>query len=72
VRHCGATRLTVEVTIADQLSIDVIDNGRGIPADNQRHSGLANLAHRAEQLGEACQINTAPAGAVPTCTGPRR
>ena len=62
VRHSGATRLTVEVTIADQLSIDVIDNGRGIPADNQRHSGLANLAHRAEQLGGACQINTPPAG----------
>ena len=62
MRHFGATRLTVEVTIADQLSIDVIDNGRGIPADNQRHSGLANLAHRAEQLGGACQINTPPAG----------
>ena len=31
VRHSGAAHLTVEVTVADQLIIDIIDNGCGIP-----------------------------------------
>jgi signal transduction histidine kinase len=61
VRHSGATSLTVDVRVGDELTLDIIDNGRGIPADNQRRSGLANMAHRAEQLGGTCDI-TSPAG----------
>jgi signal transduction histidine kinase len=61
VRHSGATSLTVEVSVGDELTLDIIDNGRGIPADNQRRSGLANMARRAEQLGGTCDI-TSPAG----------
>jgi signal transduction histidine kinase len=62
VRHSGATHLTIDVAIADELSIDVIDNGRGIPADNQRQSGLANLRSRAEQAGGTCCITSRPEG----------
>lgn len=60
VRHSGATCLTVEVVVSDQLCIDVIDNGRGIPADNQRQSGLANLRSRAQWAGGACRISSSP------------
>ena len=62
VRHSGASRLTIEITAADEMAIDIIDNGRGIPADNQRRSGLANMARRAEQLGGTCQITTPTGG----------
>lgn len=62
IRHSGASRLTIDVAIADQLAIDIIDNGRGIPADNPRRSGLANMAQRAQQLGGSCQITTPAAG----------
>lgn len=49
VRHSEATGLVVDVTVADELTIKVTtDNGRGIPADIQRRSGLANMARRAE------------------------
>jgi signal transduction histidine kinase len=58
VRHSGASRLTIDMSAADQLVIDITDNGRGIPPDNQRRSGLANIAHRAEQAGGTCEINT--------------
>ncbi|MCV7053271.1 GAF domain-containing sensor histidine kinase [Mycobacterium heidelbergense] len=62
VRHSGASRLTVEVSVADMFTLDVSDNGRGIPADNPRTSGLANMKHRAEQLGGTCEITTPPEG----------
>lgn len=61
VRHSGGTRLTLEVTVGDLLSIDVVDDGCGIPDDNQRRSGLANLHRRAEQAGGTCEI-TSPSG----------
>ncbi len=62
VRHSGATSLTVEVGVGDELTLDIIDNGRGIPADNQRRSGLENMRRRAEQLGGTCDITSPPGG----------
>lgn len=62
LRHSGASRLTVEISVADMFILDIIDNGCGIPADNSRHSGLANMRHRAEQLGGTCEITNPPEG----------
>ncbi len=62
VRHSGASRLTVEVNVADIFSLDVIDNGCGMPVDNARRSGLANMAYRAEQVGGTCEITRPPEG----------
>jgi signal transduction histidine kinase len=62
VRHSGASRLTVEVSVADMLTLDIIDNGCGMPADNPRRSGLANMSYRAEQVGGRCEISNPPEG----------
>jgi signal transduction histidine kinase len=62
VRHSGASRLTVEVSVADMLTLDIIDNGCGMPVDNPRRSGLANMLRRAEQVGGRCEISTPPEG----------
>jgi len=62
LRHSGGSRLTVEVSVGDMFLLDVVDNGRGIPADNQRSSGLANMKHRAEQLGGTCEVTNPPEG----------
>ncbi|WP_371744196.1 GAF domain-containing protein [Mycobacterium sp. DL592] len=62
VRHSGGTGLTVKVAVADELAIDITDNGSGIPADNRRDSGLANMRRRAEQVGGQCTIESPPAG----------
>jgi signal transduction histidine kinase len=62
VRHSGASRLTVEVSVADMLTLDIIDNGCGMPVDNPRRSGLANMSYRAEQVGGRCEITNPPAG----------
>ncbi len=62
VRHSGASRLTIEVSVADMVTVDIIDNGCGMPLDNPRRSGLANMVYRAEQVGGRCEITTPPEG----------
>lgn len=62
VRHAGATTLTVDVTVADELAIEITDDGRGIPAAIERRSGLANIVKRAEQASGRCQFETPPQG----------
>lgn len=62
VRHSGAGDLLIEVTVAEDLTVNVTDNGCGIPADNERRSGLANMARRAQQLGGDCVIGSTESG----------
>ncbi len=62
LRHSGASRLTVEVDVGDMFVLDIVDNGCGIPAGNERNSGLANMKYRAEQLGGACEVSNRPEG----------
>src|SRR6202012_1433569 len=50
-RPSGASRLSIEVNVDDMLALDIIDNGCGMPVDNPRRSGLANMLYRAEQVG---------------------
>ncbi len=67
VRHSGANSLTVEVTAADELVVNVIDDGRGISADNQRRSGLDNMSRRAQQLGGTFGFSTPASGGTQVC-----
>ena len=62
VRHAGASRLTVRVTVAECLTVEIVDNGCGIPPEITRRSGLANMRQRAEQLGGTCEFSTPPDG----------
>ncbi|HEY0638063.1 MAG TPA: GAF domain-containing protein [Pseudonocardiaceae bacterium] len=50
VRHAGAGQLVVTVDVADDLTVEVVDDGVGMPAHVGR-SGLRNVEHRAESLG---------------------
>ena len=62
-RHAAATRVDVTVDVgADRtLTVQVTDNGTGIPADGRR-SGLRNLASRAEKLSGGLQLGPAGPG----------
>ena len=59
VRHAAATTLTVNVKVEDDLIIEVIDNGKGVPAD-VTGSGLTNLRNRAQEVGGALTIEPMP------------
>ena len=63
-RHAAASRVdvTVDVDPDGMLTVQVTDNGTGIPADGRR-SGLRNLASRAEKLGGELQLGPADPGA---------
>jgi two-component system, NarL family, sensor histidine kinase DevS len=55
VRHSRARELTVTVSVDDDLVIDVLDNGVGIP-DTVAVSGLRNLQQRAGEVGGSCIV----------------
>jgi two-component system sensor histidine kinase DevS len=61
VRHANATTLSVSVKVGDDLTIEVVDNGHGIP-DEITGSGLTNLRRRAEGVGGVFTVERGPAG----------
>ena len=61
VRHANATTLTVNVKVDDDLTIEVVDNGRGISGDITG-SGLTNLRRRAEDVGGAFTVEHCATG----------
>lgn len=61
VRHAGATTMTVGVRVDDNLTIEVTDDGRGLP-DDITGSGLTNLRNRAREAGGDFTVERRPAG----------
>ena len=61
VRHAAASRVTVTVGVADEVTVVVADDGTGLPAVTVR-SGLANLADRAERRGGGLTTSAGPSG----------
>ncbi|MBJ8347040.1 GAF domain-containing sensor histidine kinase [Antrihabitans sp. YC2-6] len=61
VRHGHAGAVTVSVTVDDNLTIEVVDDGIGIP-DNITPSGLNNLAARARDVGGTYSIGSTAEG----------
>ncbi len=61
VRHSQARTLTITVRVEDELLIEVVDDGRGIPAD-VTPSGLTNLRRRAADAGGEFTVGDAPGG----------
>ncbi|WP_083736555.1 sensor histidine kinase [Mycobacterium sp. MS1601] len=68
VKHSQASTVVVNVTVDDNLTIVVSDDGIGF-ADGITRSGLANLAARAEQCGGQLRVD-GDSGAVVTWTVP--
>lgn len=61
VRHAGARSVTVTVRVEDDFSVEVADDGRGMPAD-VTPSGLANLRSRAAEVGGELRISDRSTG----------
>ncbi|ANS31337.1 two-component histidine kinase DevS [Rhodococcus opacus] len=70
VHHAHARTVTVTVSVGDNLTLDVTDDGIGIPATVAR-SGLHNLTARAQQVGGTCTVTPhEPTGTRLTWTAP--
>jgi signal transduction histidine kinase len=61
VRHANARTVSVTVRVEDELTVEVVDDGCGMPP-NITPSGLSNLRDRAYQLGGAMSVTAAPDG----------
>ena len=61
VRHAAATTLAISVIVEDEVCIEVVDNGRGINGEVTA-SGLANLRHRADDVGGSFTVEAVPTG----------
>ncbi|HYU61663.1 MAG TPA: PAS domain S-box protein [Solirubrobacterales bacterium] len=68
-KHSDADRVSVVVERDDgQLVLDVVDDGKGMPATryeaalSEGHLGLASIAQRLDALGGALEVSSAPGG----------
>ncbi len=61
VRHSGGSTVAVNVTVDDNLTITVTDDGAGFPVETTP-SGLANLAARARECGGRLETGPGPDG----------
>lgn len=62
VRHAGCGCIHIDVTVADDVTARIADDGRGIDDDHPAGNGLRNLRSRALELGGDCSITRGAAG----------
>jgi two-component system sensor histidine kinase DevS len=59
VAHTDATKLEVTIRVDDELCIEVVDDGRGIP-DGANGPGLTDLRRRADDVGGVLHVEGVP------------
>ena len=62
VRHSGAARASVDVTVNGALEISVADNGTQPWNPTRAGVGLSSMRERAEELGGSCSVTSRPGG----------
>jgi signal transduction histidine kinase len=74
VKHAGATRVDVDVVVReDMLSLEVLDDGRGIgqaDADKAGSFGIRGLKERAHAVGGWLELSAARKGTALLLTVP--
>ncbi len=72
VKHARASAVEVTVAVdAGELILTVRDDGVGVPGGYDERSGLANIRHRAQELGGRFTVAAnSPSGTVLTWTVP--
>ncbi|SOE03602.1 sensor histidine kinase [Blastococcus haudaquaticus] len=61
VRHAGASTCTVSLAlVAEDLLVEVSDDGRGVPADAAPGVGSTSMRERAAELGGSLDVTSTP------------
>jgi signal transduction histidine kinase len=60
-RHSGAAHVTVTLDVADEVVVEVLDDGRGID-ERAARSGLRNLEERARRQAGGMSVEAVPDG----------
>jgi signal transduction histidine kinase len=61
-RHARALICTVRLTVNDDVALEIIDDGVGIPAERSAGVGLSSMRERASELGGSCVVESAQEG----------
>jgi two-component system, NarL family, sensor kinase len=61
-RHAGAHHCYVRLSLPDDLCLEILDDGRGLPGTVRAGVGLISMCERAEELGGQCIAEALPQG----------
>jgi signal transduction histidine kinase len=63
VRHSHASSATVRLGVdASAVTLEVSDDGTGLPADLVAGVGLSSMRERAQEMGGSCRVESSPGG----------
>ncbi len=66
-RHAQARACAVRLSLSDTLTLEVLDDGQGLPTERRSGVGLHSMHERAAELGGACTVATCADGGVRVC-----
>jgi signal transduction histidine kinase len=61
-KHAQATSCAVRMAIAEELSLEIVDNGVGLSPNRQAGVGLSSMRERAEEIGGSWRVENAENG----------
>jgi signal transduction histidine kinase len=62
VRHARAHSCVVRLAVDDEVALEIMDDGVGIPKERIAGVGLSSMHERASELGGSCVVKPAPKG----------
>lgn len=61
-RHARASTCRLRLGVGDELTIEVSDDGIGIPRQHRQGVGISTMTERATEIGGACVVSPAAGG----------
>ena len=61
-RHASARTCTVRLVVDEDVRLEIVDDGVGIPEERSAGVGLSSMLERASELGGSCIVKSVPMG----------
>jgi signal transduction histidine kinase len=61
-RHARARTCVVRLVVDEEVALEIVDDGVGIPEERSAGVGLSSMHERASELGGSCVVQSVPKG----------